>query len=211
MNNIIKTSILTLVFLSLTNFAAFSMMSNEEKGTNTTRATPSVRAEEQAPPIKKSRVTLEDAGFDDNPITLDENAPVVLISKDYQAFDKTNKLLPNADGSITCITSSAKSHIFELETPRFFVKEGDKIKISYKIEIHPGGNVLLGLLNSKRNGWFGSKFVSLSPGAAPAKGIFKRITPEGETETSLVLSIAGTQETPCHSSFTVKSIKIKKM
>ena len=196
----IKTSILTLLFFSASNFAALSTDIQDKNSSDHKKVSVSL----------KRSVKIEESGFDDNAITLDENAPVALISKDHSVFDKNSRIIEEAGtGYITCITSSTETCKYQLESKRFFVNEGDKIKVSYKVQVHPGDSVMFGLLNTKRGGWLGEVFP-LSPGGI-CERVFKRVVPKDEKETSLVFYIHGVQGKPVHSSFTIENIKINKM
>ena len=210
-----KTSILTLAFLSVSGFAALSMEGDTQEDNSNSKKIPiALKSEKPSSQsgIKVKTVTIEEFGFDDKATTLDENASsFVLINKDSSQFEKRIKIIKEAEtGEITVITPYVKGGSNLLESKRFFVKEGDKIQVSYKVHIHPGDDVRMALSNTQRNGYYGN-IISLSTGEMMKELNFKRIVPKDETETSLVFYITGSKETPGHSSFTIEGIGINKM
>jgi hypothetical protein len=137
--------------------------------------------------------------YDDNPIPFIKDTSIELMKKCYDNFDKSNRVYwVDNNSKILVITGSEMS--YQLESRRIEIKEGQIIKVKYKIDVD-FGTVGIGFLNSTRSLWYGGSLQGLSEGQS--KSILERIVPEGETMVSLVFY---TLKPKCV--FTIKNLEL---
>ncbi len=107
---------------------------------------------------------------------------------------------------VTVLSDNTTLHKCQVETDRFLVTPGERIKITYNITADKEGTIGLDFLNSKRNDWYRRTMPFLLK-EGKQTGTFEAIVPEGESETSLMfynnrISFTSTQ-------FTIHNLKIE--
>jgi hypothetical protein len=76
---------------------------------------------------------------------------------------------------------------------------GDTIRIPYAVTVEPGGHIAMGLIDTKKGGFYGEQLILTS---GRHTGLFERRVPDGEMETSLIFWNYHLN-TPGQSTFTV--------
>lgn len=117
------------------------------------------------------------------------------------------------NGKITVTTDDNNWASYQLESKRFSVKPGERIRIFYDISVKEGGIMSLGLLSTSKTWWYPSQVneetAELILKTGRHQDIFERIVPMGETETSIVFRNYHLG-TPGQTTFTIESIDIQK-
>lgn len=121
------------------------------------------------------------------PRVLKVNDQIRVGSVNLTLTDKPDKV-EEEGGNVRVTTDNNALATYQLISPRRSVIVGEKIKVPYEIVVEEGGKVSLGLLNTARNRWYGLEGLLFNTETAPKtfKGVYERVVPEGETETSLV-------------------------
>lgn len=214
----IKTSILTLAFLSASSLAVLSIERDNEDNPNHIIACPKCLQKSNKKPKYIKEVLQEK---DDVAAPLNSDSPVELMRnthrhgggvKLFDLYDNSNKIFED-NGKITVAANICNPKGFRhlLASRQFFVKEEQRIKVSFKANVL-FGNFYLGLLNGKRTGWYEGMFdnpVNLSGGSGTRRVKFEAKVPKGETTASFVIfqfARAETDKGP--TAFTIKKLKL---
>jgi hypothetical protein len=109
----------------------------------------------------------------------------------------------NENGKYKVTTDYNTFATYQLESERLPVTPGELLRVPYEVTVEPGGQIALGLLNTKRDLWYEEHV--LGPGRH--EGILETTVPFGETETSLVFRNYHLNA-PGQSSFTIDYVHI---
>ena len=187
----IKTSLLTLAFLTASSLTALSM--EEIKDDSNSKITPTCSFKYE----DKEIITLGN----DHVIQFNKNNPTYLMKKNYKYFKDNHDVFIELNGKIIVHAPPSESYKYLLESNRFSIKEGQEIKLSYDIDVR-SGPICIGFLDTTRAKWLEWRNLEMGEHKYGYLGIK---IPKEESITSLVLFHNGKRNN--NADFLIKNIK----